>query len=95
MLEKIILSFVGVIASGLCGYLLGKFKKRLAQEEGIKALLRENMTQVYYRYKKDKVMPYYEKESWYLQYESYKKLGGNSFIDELKDEIDKFQIGGE
>ena len=95
MVEKIVLSFIGVLVSGLCGFLLGKLKERLAEKEGIKSLLRENMTRTYYKYRKSKTMPFYEKESWYLEYESYKNLGGNSFIDDLKKEIDSFEIGGE
>ena len=37
-------------------------------------------------------MGLYERETWYSQYESYKELGGNGFIEELKDKIDHLPI---
>ena len=95
MIEKIITTLIGCIVTGVFGFLVGKVKtikiENKTQSEAIKSLLRASMVSTYYRYKKEKRIPYYEKESWYLEYESYKKLKGNSFIDDLKNEIDSWR----
>ncbi len=102
MLEKIITTLIGCIVTGIFGFLVGKvktiknekefyLKENKTQSEAIKSLLRASMVSTYYRYKKVRRIPYYEKESWYLEYESYKKLKGNSFIDDLKNEIDSWR----
>lgn len=97
MIEKVISTLIGCIVTGVFGFLVGKVKtiknENKTQSEAIKSLLRASMVNTYYRYKSNKKIPYYEKESWYLEYESYKKLGGNSFIDDLKKEIDSWEIG--
>lgn len=104
MIEKAITSLIGCIVTGIFGFLVGKIKsakdeKKLylnenkTQSEAIKSLLRASMVSTYYRYKNTKKIPYYEKESWYLEYKSYKQLGGNSFIDTIEKEIDSWEIG--
>ncbi len=108
MLEKIITTLIGYIVTGIFGFLVGKVKaiqaENKTQSEAIKnenkiqsiaieSLLRTNMVSTYYRYKKDKKIPYYEKESWYSEFESYTQLGGNSFIKDIKKEIDNWEIG--
>ena len=93
MIEKIITTLIGCIVTGVFGFLVGKIKaiknekefylkENKTQSEAIKSLLRASMVSTYYRYKGKKKIPYYEKESWYLEYKSYKQLGGNSFIGE-------------
>lgn len=62
------------------------------QREATKGLLRTEMVKAYYKYRTVKKMPYYIKASWYEDYKSYKKLGGNSFIDDLKEEIDVWEV---
>lgn len=104
MIEKIITTLIGCIVIGVFGFLVGKIKtiknekgfylkENKTQSEAIKSLLRASMVSTYYRYKKEKRIPYYERENWGYEYESYKKLGGNSFIDDLKVEIDSWEIG--
>ena len=97
MIEKIITTLIGCIVTGIFGFLVVKIKSvkdiNKTQNEAIKALLRASMVSTYYRYKNTKKIPYYERESWGCEYESYKKLGGNSFIDDLKVEIDSWEIG--
>lgn len=104
MLEKVISTLIGCIVTGVFGFLVGKLKtiksekelylnENKTQSEAIKSLLRASMVSTYYRYKEAKKIPYYEKESWYAEFESYTQLGGNSFIKDLKLEIDTWEIG--
>lgn len=97
MIEKVITTLIGCIVTGIFGFLVGKIKSvkdiNKTQNEAIKALLRASMVSTYYRYKNTKKIPYYEKESWYSEFESYTQLGGNSFIKDIKKEIDNWEIG--
>lgn len=63
-----------------------------AQRSATKSLLRTEMVKAYYKYREYRKMPYYIKRSWYEDYEAYKKLKGNSFIEDLKLEIDGWEI---
>ena len=60
--------------------------------EGQKCLLRTNMLDTYYRWKDEKQVPQYELQNFYHLYESYKRLGGNSFIDDVKKEVEEWTI---
>lgn len=93
---KVILTVVGFITTGVLGYLVAKlkdYKKRdVNQEEALKCLLRSNITSKYYVYNELKEIPLYEKENIDYMFEIYKKLGGNSYIGGLVEEINKLPI---
>ena len=57
--------------------------------EGMKCLLRSEMTKTYYNHQDDKSLRQYEFENFIDNYEAYKVLGGNTFVDKCKDEIVK------
>lgn len=94
MIDSFVTSIISSTAALIFGYLTGKIKsvnnENKIQTEAIKSLLRSDMVRTYYKYKENKNISYYEKESWILLYESYKKLKGNSFIDNIKKEIDSW-----
>lgn len=93
---KVILTVVGFITTGVLGYLVAKvkdYKKRdVNQEEALKCLLRSNITSKYYVYNELKEIPLYEKENIDYMFEIYKKLGGNSYVGGLVEEINKLPI---
>ena len=93
---NVILTAVGFITTGVLGYLVAKiknYKKRdTSQEEALKCLLRSNLVNQYFVYKEAKKMPYYCKQNWYAMFEAYKKLGGNSFVIDLKQKIDDIEV---
>lgn len=60
--------------------------------EGQKCLLRSEMLKTYYKYIECKEIKQYEFENYIKLYEAYKSLGGNSFIDEINEEIHKWKI---
>ena len=68
------------------------FLKDKDQREGIKCLLRGQMLETYYHNKDSGTIRQYEYENFLACYKAYKKMGGNSFIDHIKEEVDKWKI---
>lgn len=92
MIDTILKTVITFIISGLLGFIVAELKNLKVFKESLKCLLRANMVNTYFAYKEMGTMPYYCKQSWYLMYESYKGLGGNSFIDDIKKEIDSIDV---
>ena len=60
--------------------------------EGVKCQLRSEMLKTYYKHKAEDHLMQYELENFYLSYKAYKALGGNSFIDEIHNEIKTWEV---
>ena len=60
--------------------------------EGQKCQLRTAMLGTYYKCKENETIRQYERENFDKLYAAYKKLHGNSFIDDLKPEVDEWEI---
>ena len=60
--------------------------------DALKCQLRHDMLHTYYRHREDKVIRQYELEDFLYLYRGYKALGGNSFIDKIKGEIDEWEV---
>jgi len=93
---KVILTVVGFITTGVLGYLVAKVKEYRAkdtnQEEALKCLLRSAITSKYYVYTELGTIPTYEKENLTYMYEQYKRMGGNSYITTIMEEIERLPI---
>ena len=76
--------FVGEIAALLI------FAKYVV--EAVKCLLRNDILNIYDKCKDKKEITLYQLQSVNLSYAIYKKLKGNSFIDEIMQEIKEFKI---
>ncbi len=76
--------FVGEIAALLI------FAKYVV--EAVKCLLRNDILNIYDKCKDKKEITMYQLQSVNLSYAIYKKLKGNSFIDEIMGEIKEFKI---
>ena len=61
-------------------------------EEGQKCLLRSDMLRTYYKHRESAVIRQYEKENFIYLYTAYKALGGNSFIDDIYNEIRTWDV---
>lgn len=61
-------------------------------QEGLKCLLRAEMLRVYYKNRTGDKIRQYEYENFVFCYKAYKKLKGNSFIDHIKNEVDKWEV---
>ena len=60
--------------------------------DALKCQLRHDMLHTYYRHREDKTIRQYEAEDFMYLYRGYKALGGNSFIDRIKSEIDEWEV---
>lgn len=60
--------------------------------EGIKCQLRSDMLHTYYKNKDEKKIRQYELENFVMSYSAYRALNGNSFIEEVHDEVTKWEI---
>lgn len=86
--------FFGVITTGLIAvnkYLFSRQKKQHEDQQavkaGVEALLRNEITRIYYESIDRGYIPQYMLESVLRMYEQYTALGGNSFITELVAEL--------
>lgn len=92
MQELIVKWAVPVICGGFLAMIGKIIKDMTTQRIAIQSLLRSEMVKVYYKYRKEQKLPHYTKVAWYEDYEAYTKLGGNSFIRDLKEEVDKWEV---
>lgn len=56
-------------------------------DETDQTILRNNITHIYFKYKKDKQIPHFEKENVLYLAEQYDKLNGNSYVKQIVEEI--------
>lgn len=54
------------------------------------AILRDSITQIYQKYKDEECLPVHMKENLYSLYERYVKLGGNSYIVAIVEEMNSW-----
>ena len=59
---------------------------------GMKCLLRQAMLNTYYHHKDSEQIRQYEKENFVHLYKAYKALKGNSFIDDIYNEIRTWEV---
>lgn len=60
--------------------------------EGQKCQLRSDMLRTYYKHKDTDRIRQYEYENFLYEYKAYKALGGNSFIERIKREVDTWEV---
>lgn len=86
----------GLVLAGL-GFVYRKMAKQIKEdreknkaiEDGMRALLRNELIQAYNLYVVDKkYCPVYGKENVNAMYDAYHRLGGNGTITRLKEQID-------
>lgn len=75
----------------LFGVLIGLIKYMKNMIEATKCSLRNDMLTIYKNCKNEQIS-LYDLEAFNYSYNSYKKLKGNSFIDEINEKIKSYQI---
>lgn len=63
-----------------------------AVRDGQKCVLRAEMLRTYYRHREENTIRQYEYENFLMLYRAYKRLGGNSFIDDIAEEVRKWEV---
>lgn len=76
--------------------LIRPFRERLLGtkdiREGQRCLLRADMLSTYYKHHDHDRIRQYEKENFLMEYRAYKALGGNSFIDDICEEVRRWEV---
>ena len=107
MLEKIITSALTCIITMIIGYLVGQAKNKQQDynkiKDDIKILKKANLSQIkssltntFYVY--DEInstqgfVPMYVKENWIEEYDNYKELGGNHYMETLLEKVENWNV---
>ena len=59
---------------------------------GVKCLLRADMLHTYYKHRETNTIRQYERENFDAEYNAYKALRGNNFIDSIYTEVQKWEV---
>ena len=86
-----VLTLIGEIIA-LIGAITPMLVKQRKLSDGMKCQLRSDMLHIYYHNREAKTIRQYEYENFVFLYEAYKELKGNSFIDEIYEKIQKWEI---
>lgn len=89
-----ILQIAGII-TGVAAALVIVWKVRTWASnivEGLRSLLRNQMMNTYYKHKDEGALRQYEMENFQKTYEAYKALNGNSFIDQIADQVKDWDV---
>ena len=79
--------------SFICALLIAIFKFANAMIEATKCTLRNDILSIYDRCKENKKITKYQLESIEYSYKQYKALKGNSFVENLVEKVENFEIG--
>ena len=60
--------------------------------EGQRCQLRASMLSIYYKNHDSNQIRQYEKENFIMEYKAYKALKGNSFIDDIYNEVRRWDV---
>lgn len=91
ILHIILNYFIPLALGSVLGFLSTKLKSRkkkdIAIEEGVQALLRNELIRRYREYKTKGEMTILDRENIEAMFKQYKNLGGNGTVKELMDEL--------
>lgn len=91
MLESIIIYIATTIIGAILGFIVAKFKKNkkkdLAIEQGVQALLRNEIIRRYREFESKGEISILDKENLEEMFEQYKNLGGNGTVKKMMDEL--------
>lgn len=74
------------------GFLITMGKYQLAQTRAIKCSLRNDILEIWDKCRDKKTITKYQLQAIELSYTEYKKLKGNSFVDDIHERVKKFEI---
>ena len=90
LLGSVCAAVTGVAAA--CAVVWKLVRKCNAVVDGIRCQLRSEMLRTYYRHKDEGCIRQYEMENFVHNYAAYTALGGNSFIENVREEVCAWEI---
>lgn len=85
-------STVVVLLTSICKPIRVRLLGRYRGQETDRCLLRDRITSIYYNHCNEREIKQYDFENIEKLYIQYKKLGGNSFIDKIWEELQTWSI---
>lgn len=103
MVQTIINTVMTFIISGVLGYTVRRakdYKERLNDKyeeskllkNALMTMLQNNLTNTYFVYNEIGEIPDYVLKNWLNSFKIYRKLGGNDYVDTIKEKMDNWQI---
>jgi len=100
---NVIFTVVGVITTSSCGYLAAKAKdyhkklkskeqNEILQNEALKAILKGQLTNIYFVYSELKKIPDYAYQNFLDLLKVYETLGGDGFIHNIASKMETWEI---
>lgn len=93
-LTQIASAFTGISAAFVL--IIKPLRERLTgakkYSDGMKCMLRSDMLRMYYKHREEKQIRQYEYENFELEYQAYKSMKGNSFIDRIHQEVHEWEV---
>ena len=91
MLESVIVYIITTVVGAILGFIATKFKrnkkKDLAIEQGVQALLRNEIIRRYREFESKGEISILDKENLEEMFVQYKNLGGNGTVKKMMDEL--------
>lgn len=88
---EMVLALIGS-AAAVVGLFIKTFTSMGDIRRGVQCMLRQQMLEVYYKCRENRTIRQYQYENFVMSYRAYKALGGNSFIEHIKNEVDEFEV---
>ena len=92
ILKYIITSILSLVIGFLVKVIKDYVSGEKIEREALKCLLRSNIVTQYYIYRDLGLIPFYVKESIIQEENAYKGLKGNSFVEDLVNEIKSWKV---
>ena len=100
---KVVLTIIGIITTGSCGYLSAKlkeFKSKVKEKEeneniqnvAIRTILKSQLTKTYFVYSELKQIPDYVYQDFLDMLKVYESFGGNGFVHTLARKMENWEI---
>ena len=100
---KVVLTVVGILATGSCGYLSAKvkeYRKKIKDKEAnenvqniaLLTLLQSQLTNTYFVYNELKQIPDYVYKNWLNLLAVYEQLGGDDYVHTLAHKMESWEI---
>lgn len=92
MVETIINTTLGIVISGLIGFLLGQVRSFKAIKKALMIMLQGHLTNTYFAYENIGKIPDYVYKNWLNELHEYEALGGDDYIHALAKKMEAWDI---